>query len=64
MICDEKKYGRSDCQKKVLVYRQCGHSRSGCKREIAYCVDHGGDERAMREMQEHHEQVHNATEKG
>lgn len=39
------------CAKPVLAYRQCG---AGCKLEIGYCVDHGGDARAVEEMKLHH----------
>jgi hypothetical protein len=41
---------RAECIALVREWRQCG---SGCRKVIAYCDDHGGMERATREMAEH-----------
>lgn len=42
--CDE-------CAERSAVYRQC--PRQTCKHEIAYCAQHGGDDRAQPEMTAH-----------
>jgi hypothetical protein len=39
------------CDSHAGVYRQCPNT--SCKHEIGYCNEHGGDERAQREMVEH-----------
>ncbi len=43
------------CSAPVSAWRSCG---LGCKHEIAYCADHGGDKRAGVEVVEHHARVH------
>lgn len=56
MNCEEQHNGRAyGCPGKVGTYRQCS---AGCKLEIAYCDEHGGDERSQKEMVEHHAAVH------
>ena len=49
------------CGKPASLYRQCA---AGCKIIIAYCEEHGGDERAVREMVLHHSIVHNQGPSG
>lgn len=45
------------CGKPTNAWRQCGAGAAvKCKKEIAYCPDHGGDERAQQEMREHHKE--------
>lgn len=43
------------CARAAPMYRQCGR---GCKHVIAYCANHGGDDRAMAEMAAHHLAAH------
>ena len=43
------------CPNEVKQWRQCGND---CRLEIAYCDEHGGDERAAREMAEHNLMMH------
>lgn len=47
------------CGKPVRNYRQCGR---GCSRLAVYCPDHGGDERAQREMTDHHLRSHRSID--
>jgi len=57
------------CGNFARAWRACGLSKSphgaqrDCTVEIGYCKDHGGDERAGKEMIEHHAKVHLNGEK-
>lgn len=41
----------ASCPTMIPLYRQCVDN--GCKKEIGYCTDHGGDDRAVLEMSKH-----------
>jgi len=43
------------CLNTVHRWRQCGN---GCRIEIGYCEEHGGDARAAREMAQHNLAMH------
>ncbi len=46
------------CGVPTNTHRSCGYWRGGCMRVIAYCAEHGGDIRAVREMAQHIEMDH------
>jgi hypothetical protein len=49
MICS------ASCDASLIFYRSCG---AGCKWEIGYCEKHGGDSRAVKEMEAHVQTAH------
>lgn len=44
------------CHDRTQIYRQCANNH--CKKDIAYCKQHGGDDRAMAEIQAHMKKEH------
>lgn len=46
------------CEQEVARWRECG--RRGCERLFAYCEEHGGDGRAIKECVEHVAREHEA----
>lgn len=44
------------CETTTVGYRSCGCA--GCKVEVGYCKEHGGDETAISVIQSHMREVH------
>lgn len=56
---DQQSHLHSPCGKPLRKWRSCGR---GCKSYQAYCEEHGGDDRAVREMAHHHYVQHGMSE--